>query len=152
MSDWQGTDQLPATITLGDGTSIKGDIHLQPSTEMHRGRETPVDLLNRPDRFLVVSLPSGETTLVSKAQIVVVTANAGPLEIDPDRLAISKKFTLDVHMVGGQHISGAAYWELPPTQARPQDFLNLSHGFFEITEGDNAHCINRGLVVRVNPK
>ena len=54
-------------------------------------------------------------------------------------------------MFGGQRLSGSVYWELPPTHARLQDFLNESDGFFEITESDDAHCINRALVVQVNP-
>ena len=151
MSHWHETYRVPATITLSEGTSIEGDIHLQPVTLRHQGRETPVDLLNRPERFLAVSLPSGDTTLVCKAQIAVVTTHAGLSEIDPERLAISRKFVLDVQMVGGQRISGSAYWELPPTHARPQDFLNESDGFFEITEGGDTHCINRALVAQVNP-
>lgn len=151
MSHWHETYRVPATITLGEGTSIEGDIHLQPSTQMHQGRETPLDLLNRPERFLAVSLPSGDATLVCKAQIAVVTTDAGLSEMDPERLAISRKFVLDVHMVGGQRLSGSAYWELPPTHPRPQDFLNEADGFFEITEGGDTHCINRALVVQVNP-
>ncbi len=142
---------MPATITLSEGTSIEGDIHLQPLTLAHQGRETPVDLLNRPERFLAVSLPSGDATLVCKAQIAVVTTDARLSEIDPERLAISRKFALDVHLVSGQRLSGSAYWELPPTHARPQDFLNESDGFFEITAGGDTHCINRALVVQVNP-
>ena len=151
MSHWQETYRVPATITLSEGTSIEGDIHLEPLTLAHQGREMPVDLLNRPERFLAVSLPSGDATLVCKAQIAVVTTDARLSEIDPERLAISRKFALDVHLVSGQRLSGSAYWELPPTHARPQDFLNESDGFFEITAGGDTHCINRALVVQVNP-
>ena len=118
---------------------------------MHEGRETPVDLLNRPERFLAVSLPSGAVALACKAQIAVLTTHAGLSEIDPERLAISRKFVLDIQMVGGQRLSGSVYWELPPTHARTQDFLNGSDAFFEITEGGDAHCINRALVAQVNP-
>ena len=67
MSLRHETYRVPATITLSEGTLIEGDIHPQPLTVRHEGRETPVDLLNRPERFLAVSLPSGDTTLVCKA-------------------------------------------------------------------------------------
>ena len=56
MSQRHQTHRVPATITLSEGRSIEGDIHLQPLTLMHAGRETPIDLLNRPERFLAVSL------------------------------------------------------------------------------------------------
>ena len=131
MSLRHETYRVPATITLSEGTLIEGDIHPQPLTVRHEGRETPVDLLNRPERFLAVSLPSGDTTLVCKAQIAVVTTHAGISEIDPERLAISRQFVLDVQMFGGQRLSGSVYWELPPTHARLQDFLNESDGFLK---------------------
>lgn len=151
MSYWNETHRVPAMVTLGEGTSIEGDIHLQPSTMMHSGRETPADLLNRPERFLAVSLPSGDTTLVCKAQIAVVTTDVSVVQVDPQRLAISRKFLLDVHMIGGQCINGFTYWELPPTHGRPQDFLNAPESFFELTEDDHIHCINRALVGQVIP-
>ena len=151
MSQWQETYRVPATITLSEGASIEGEIHLQTLTAVHEGRETPVEMLNRPERFFAVSLPSGDATLVCKAQVVVVTSGAELSEIDPQRLAISKEFLLDIHMIGGLRLSGAAYWELPPLHGRPQDFLNASERFFEITEGRNTHCINRALVGQVNP-
>lgn len=151
VSHWNETHRVPATVILSEGTSIEGEIHLQPYTEWHEGREMTIDLMNRSERFLAVSLPSGDTALVCKAQIAVVTTDAGVSEVDPQRLAISKKFLLDVHMIGGQHMSGFTYWELPPTHGRPQDFLNASESFFELTEGDNLHCINRALVGHVRP-
>ena len=151
MSQRHQTHRVPATITLSEGTSIQGDIHLQPRVMMREGRETPVDLLNRPERFVAVSLPSGDTTLVCKAQIAVLMTDAAASQIDPERLAISRKIVLEVHIIGGQHIRGSTYWELPPTLGRPQDFLNESENFFEVSEGSNIHCINRALVGQVRP-
>ena len=151
MSHWNETYRVPATLILSEGTSIEGDIHLQPNTLLHQGREMPVDLLNRPERFLAVSLASGDATLVCKAQVAVLTFDSALSEVDPQRLAISRKFVLDIHMIGGQRLSGSTYWELPPTHARPQDFLNASEVFFEITDGGDSHCINRALVTHVNP-
>lgn len=151
MSQWQETYAVPATITLSEGTSIEGDIHPQTVSALQWGRETPVEMLNRPERFFAVTLPSGDVTLVCKAQTAVVTCDAELWETDLERRAISRKFLLDVRLIGGQEYSGSAYWELPPTHPRPQDFLNASETFFEITEGADVHCINRALVGQVNP-
>lgn len=151
MSHWNETYRVPAAITLSDGTSIEGDVHLQPLTLLHQGRETPVGLLNREERFLAVSLPAGGATLVCKAQIAVLTSDAALSEMDEERLAISRKFFLDIEMVGGQRLSGFAYWDLPPTHPRPQDFLNASESFFEIVDGGDTHCINRAFVTQVHP-
>ncbi len=142
---------MPASITLNDGTSIEGDIHLQTSNPLHEGGEAPVEMLNRPERFFAVSLPSGGVTLVCKAQVAVVTCDASLWEVDPQRRAISRKFRLDIDLIGGQNLCGSAYWELPSTHPRPQDFLNASEAFFEITEDGMSHNINRALVGQVRP-
>ena len=145
------TYRVPASITLNDGTSIEGDIHLQTSNPLHEGGEAPVEMLNRPERFFAVSLPSGGVTLVGKAQAAVVTCDAPLWEVDPQRRAISRQFRLDIDLIGGQNLSGSAFWELPSTHPRPQDFLNASEAFFEITEDGMSHCINRALVGQVRP-
>ncbi len=145
------TYRVPASITLNDGTSIEGDIHLQTSNPLHEGGEAPVEMLNRPERFFAVSLPSGGFTLVCKAQAAVVTCDASLWEVDPHRRAISRKFRLDIDLIGGQHLCGSAFWELPSTHPRPQDFLNASEAFFEITEDGMSHCVNRALVGQVRP-
>lgn len=110
-----------------------------------------MEMLNRPERFFAVSLPSGGVTLVGKAQAAVVTCDASLWEVDPQRRAISRQFRLDIDLIGGQNLSGSAFWELPSTHPRPQDFLNASEAFFEITEDGMSHCINRALVGQVRP-
>ena len=151
MSLGHGTYRVPASITLNDGTSIEGDIHLQTSTPLHEGVEAPLEMLNRPERFFAVSLPSGGVTLVGKAQAAVVTCDPSLWEVDPQRRAISRQFRLDIDLIGGQNLCGSAFWELPSTHPRPQDFLNATEPFFEITEDGMSHCINRALVGQVRP-
>ena len=151
MRDWQETYRVLATVTLGDGTSIEGDLHLQTGSALHVGGETAVEMLNRPERFFAVSFRSGDFALVCKAQVAIVTCDADLWEADQERRAISKKFLLDVSLIGGRTICGSAYWEHPSTHPRPQDFLNSPEAFFEITEEGNVHCVNRALVSRVKP-
>ncbi len=151
MSHWHETNTVRVRITLSDGTSIEGDIHLQTVTALHEGSETPVEMLNRPERFFAVALPAGDVTLLCKAQTAVVTCDSRLCEADPERRAIARKFRLDIRLIGGQEFCGSAYWELPPTHPRPQDFLNASEAFFEITDGGDTHCINRALVGQVKP-
>ncbi len=151
MSEFQETYRVPVTVTLSDGTSVEGEIHLQTGSALHEGGETAVEMLNRPERFFAVSFPSGDVALLCKAQVAVVTCEADLWQADPERLLISKKFLLDVSVIGGKRICGSAYWELPSTHPRPQDFLNSPETFFEITEEGNVHCVNRTLVTLVNP-
>ena len=152
MSHWHETYRVPATITLHEGERIEGDIHLQTLTPMHGGSETPVEMLNRPEHFFAVSLPDGGVSLVCKAQTAVVTCDASMWEVDEQRRAISRSLELEVRLIDGMNLNGTAYWELPPTHPRPQDFLNVSEAFFEITDDGVSHCINRSLVGQVRPK
>ena len=151
MNQRNVTNRVPARVTLNDGTSVEGEIFLQTATRLHTGSETPVDMLNRPERFFALLLFSGDVKLVGKAQVVVVTCDASLWDVDPQRRAISREFRLDIQMIGGQNLCGSAFWELPPTHPRPQDFLNGSEDFFEIIEDGMSHCINRLLVAQVRP-
>ena len=151
MTQWHETYRVPASITLADGTSIEGDIHLQTATAQHLGGEAPVEMLNRPEQFFAVSLPSGDVTLVGKAQAAIVSCDASLWEVDPQRRAISREFSLEIDLIGGQTLSGSAFWELPSTHPRPQDFLNVLESFLEITEHGMSHSINRSLVAQVRP-
>jgi hypothetical protein len=152
MEHWRQTFRVPAKITLTTGLSVEGEIHLQTASAMHLGGERPVEMMNRDERFFPVSLESGGIELLGKEQVAVVTCDGSHWEqIDPDRKAISKRFLLDIHMVGGQHVSGSSWWELPPTHPRLQDFLNSASAFFEVFEGGLNHTVNRALVAHVNP-
>jgi len=151
MSYRQAISRVAASITLNDGTSIEGDIFLQPASPLHEGGEVPVEMLNRPERFFAILLPSGDFTLVSKTQTAIVTCDASLWEVDPQRRAISREFRLDISLIGGQNLCGNAFWELPSTNPRPQDFLNATEAFFEITEDGMSHSINRALVAQVRP-
>ncbi len=107
MSEYQETYRVHARVTLSEGPSIEGDIHLQTGSALHLGGETAVEMLNRPERFFAVSFSSGDVALVCKAQVAIVTCDADLWEPDPERRVISKKFLLDVSLIGGQRISGA---------------------------------------------
>ena len=151
MNHRQATYRVPASITLIDGTLIEGEIFLQTATALHEGCEAPVEMLNRSERFFPVMTFSGSFTLVGKAQVAVVTCDASLWEVDPQRRAISRKFRLDIDLIGGQNLCGDAFWELPSTHPRPQDFLNATETFFELTEEGMSHSVNRELVGQVRP-
>ena len=151
MSHRQATYRVPASVTLSDGTLIEGQIFLQAATPLHEGGEIPVEMLNRSESFFAILLPDGGFTLVSKAQTAVVTCDASLWEVDQQRRAISSQFRLEVHLAGGKILSGEAFWELPKSHPRPQDFLNVREAFFEITEDGVSHSINRSLVAQVRP-
>jgi len=151
MTQWSATEQVAAEVTFVDGTSLRGNLHLQPGSAHHSGAETILEMLNRVESFFPVTSPSGEIALVSKAQTAVVTSDSTSLRDDADRASIAKTVVLKVHVVGRGVIRGTASLELPPSHSRALDFLNEPERFFSITDGGTAWHVNRLHVRYVHP-
>jgi hypothetical protein len=154
VSDWAATERIPAEVLLVDGTSVAGDLHLQPRTALHEGRETPLELLNRDDAFLPVT-QNGGVVFISKAQVVRVNCAADTLVPDPERASAAKRFELRVELrieLAGRHeVRGWTSVELPPTRGRLLDYLNSAERFFTILTDDSTCYINRAHVRLVHP-
>ena len=151
MTDWISTQRLQAKVTLAEGYSIEGDLHLQPGTALHQGVETPLEMLNRPEDFFAMTLPSGGVTLVAKAQTALVACPLVILDQDPERLAAAKSVFLEVQLAGGYEVRGSAHLELPQSRTRALDFLNASKGFFALSDDETTWYVNRGLIRQVLP-
>jgi len=151
MSDWQATHRVTVTVTFAHGDTLEGEAHLQPSTALHQGAETPLEMLNRPDQFFAMTLPSGTVALVSKAQTAVVTCREILKAEDAERVSVAKELRLQIHLVGGQRFEGIARTELPPLHSRTVDFLNNEIGFLDLADGDTIHLINRPMIQHVHP-
>ncbi len=151
MSDWQATHRIAATVTFADGHTLEGELHLQPSTALHQRAETPLEMLNRSERFFAMTLASDEVALVAKSQAAVVAcADFQPAE-DPERVSVAKELRLRVHVVGGRQFEGVSRSELPPLHSRALDFLNADVGFIDLVNGDVVHFINRPMIQHVYP-
>lgn len=151
MGNWAETQRVRARVTFAGGRSIEGDLHMQPCTALHRDVETPLEMLNRPEEFFAITLPSSGVALVAKSQTTLVTCTAMGSDIDSDEALGGKSVRLDVMLSDGAEVSGCAHWALPPTSARPIDFLNTIERFFALTDDATTHYVNRGFVQEVHP-
>lgn len=151
MTQWSATEQVAAEVIFVDGSSLQGNLHLQPGSAHHRGSETPLEMLNRSESFFPVALLSGEIALVSKAQTAVVACGSASHRHDADRVSIAKAVALDVHVAGHEVIHGTASLELPPSHSRALDFLNEPERFFAVADGDTTWHVNRAHVRYVHP-
>jgi len=145
------TKRAAAEIRLGDGEVLHGQLHLQPNTLHATGFETLIELLNRSDDFVAVSLDSGGTALVSKTHVEVVTYAHEETEGDPEDRAPASGATLDVWVASGEHYRGRATWELPPAHSRVLDYLNETCRFMQIIQDDCVRYINRARIRTVYP-
>ena len=151
MTDWAATHRIPARVILAEGMVIQGDAHLQPRVAWRDGPETPVEMLNRPDDFFVMSLSNADVVFVAKAQVAVLASSSGLAAPDPDRETAARHIPLEVMMVGGAEYRGMVVSELPPTRARALDFLNASDPFFELVTEDGHLCLNRRFIRAARP-
>ena len=149
-TQWAATERLQVRVVMVEGMSIEGDLHLQPSTALHETRETPLELLNRPESFFPLSLPSGDVVFLAKAQVAAL-AYQGPLTQDPERESAALHIGLEITMSGGDEYRGFAATELPPNRSRASDYLNASERFFSLVVGETTVCLNRSHVRAARP-
>lgn len=151
MSDWGLTNRVPAQVSLAEGLVLEGELHLLTRFSYPPGPETPLEMLNRPDPFFALTLPSGGVSLVSKAQVVAVSCREEPTLADPERVTAAKQFDLEVVLPGGTEQRGHATVELPPSRSRSLDFLNAQGNFFPMTHDGLTLYINKSHVRLIRP-
>ena len=147
---WGTTLLVPATLHLSDGTEFGGSLHLQSAVAHHPGPETVVELLNRPEPFLVLILEEDGVRFVPKAQVAWVECAALEQE-DGDRKSAVRFLNLEVEMMSARVLLGSAESELPPNRSRAQDFLNDGGEFFPLTAEGTLWAVHRTHVRSVRP-
>jgi hypothetical protein len=148
---WGTTLLVPATLHLSDGTEFGGSLHVQSAVAHHPGPETVVELLNRPEPFLVLILEEDGIRFVPKAQVALVESPAAEEAEDGGRKSAVRFLNLEVEMMSARVLEGSAESELPPNRARAQDFLNDSGVFFPLTAEGTLWAVNRTHVRSVRP-
>ena len=153
MADWAATKRLNARVVLAEGLTLQGELHLQPRVAYHDGPELPVEMLNRPERFFVLSLAKGGVVFVSKTQVALVaySAAAAAPPLDRERSTACRTLKFEVMIVGGVEYKGQVQTELPPDHSRPLDYLNAPEDFFTLVTDKNTLCLNRRHVRAVRP-
>lgn len=143
------TERVAARVTMVEGVTIEGDLHLQPRTAYHASPETPLEMLNRADHFFPMTLAHGEVVLVGKAQVSTVAFEGPPA--DPERQSIARVLELEITVAGGRELRGIAASELPPNKSRASDFLNAPEAFLELTTSEATICVNRAHIRAARP-
>jgi hypothetical protein len=154
MSSWGTTLRVPAVVHLADGTELDGAVHVQPAVAHHTGPETVLELLNRPEPFLVVALGEEGVRFVPKAQVALVETalpDDGGDEAAAGRRSAVKHLPLEIEMTSDRVLSGLAECELPPTRSRTLDFLNDSGAFLALAAEATLWAVHRAHIRTVRP-
>lgn len=145
------TERVAAEILLADETTVHGELHLQPNALSALGFETPLQLLNRRERFYAVSIPDGQVVLLPRRLTAMVTcADPGAPSLT-ERRARERVVSLDVELLGGRRVHGWARWELPIAAERTLDYLNGDGDFFAMANDQHTLLINRAHLRAVYP-
>lgn len=152
MSEWSSAvTQVPAELLLGDGSVLRGDLHVQARSRHGVRPESPAEFLNRPEAFFAVTGRDGGVVLVARAQVAVVTVAPHAVLEPPDRVMAAVALELAVTISGGVELRGRARAELPPGSARAIDYLNAAGTFFVLAADDAIRFVNRAHVRLVRP-
>lgn len=151
MSDWGATQRVPAKVVLAEGLVLAGELHLLARATHPSEIESPLEMLNRDDPFFALTQPEGGVTFVSKAQAAVVSCQDQAAVDDPERISAAKLVELSVELTDGVEYRGQSTFELPPSRARPLDYINAPGRFFTLRTDGTTQYINKTLVRRIRP-
>ncbi len=149
MSDWARTKRIPGVLIFAGGGSLEGDLHLQVSTRTNPTEEMPLEMLNRSDDFLPVTMPDEDVRLVSKNHVAAVSFDGDAP--GPPPLPMSEPLRFEVQMSDGSEYRGEVLIELEPPSTRGLDFLNQPGRFFPLSVPGRTWYLNRMHVQNVRP-
>jgi hypothetical protein len=151
VTTWIATRRERVEIVLASGRHLTGDVHLRLAAETHAGPESPVDLLNRSERFFAVTLADDDLLLLAKSHVLFVRLPPHPAFVDPERESAARRLGLEVELADGSRLEGVVIFEMPPDRPRVLDYLNAAPRFFALWTPDAVHLLNRGHVRAVTP-
>ena len=78
MNDYGASQPVPAIVTLVEGMTITGQLHVSPGSPRHPGAETPLELLNRREPFFPLTQDDGRAIFIAKRQVAFVECRTQP--------------------------------------------------------------------------
>jgi hypothetical protein len=141
--------RCPVTVTLTDGTQLRGDIFVRPVSRFHPGPQDAGEFLNEADAYFALAASGEPPMLVSKENVLRAEAPLPDVDdegVDEVRLGLNIQITL----VGGQICRGTVFIETPVERARLIDFLN-GHPtrFLTLFDPQKMTLVNRRVVAHV---
>ena len=151
MTEWMSTRQIRVDAHLTDRRVLTGGIYLQMVARLHSGPETPVDLLNRDERFFALLLDGAQPVFVAKSQVLFLKLPSQPAIEDPDRASAARRLELEIELGDGTLLEGIVMIELPPDRLRALDFLNSAPEFFALWTTKAVRVVNRNHIRAASP-
>ena len=143
--------QVPAELSLTQGTPVSGSFFVAGSAFDHDGPERVGDLLNgRTGLFLPFMRTDGTTALYNRAHIVVVRLGAGVRELEDDPgFAVVKKRRVSIVLSTGEALAGTMPIYRPPGRDRLSDYSQFEEAFRYLVMADRTLLVNTAHVVEL---
>ncbi|MGA7802143.1 MAG: hypothetical protein WCC36_15165 [Gammaproteobacteria bacterium] len=138
----------PVTLWVHPEGQVHGSIFVREQSVNHAGPETPLEVLNQADPFLVVQRESPEELRFYNRSAIV---RVDYLEQDPFELPGAVSLPCEVHMMDGSLVRGTIREPLAADRARLFDYLNRSEErFLSVHVADSGVClVNKSYVIHV---
>lgn len=138
------------TIDMAGGSSLQGDIFLQPTARYRPGAQHPAELFNEPDPFVPVATADAELVLVAKEQVLRVQFDRDAADTGQEGV---EEAAVDVVFPDGSVASGELRLETRADRPRLLDFLNDDHqAFLTLRSPEGIILINRRRIAQVRQR
>jgi hypothetical protein len=156
MSEWGSFHRVSAVVTLENGDTLPGHIHLLGAVPYREGPETPLEMLNRSEGFFPLTFDDGGVLLLSKATVATVVCEGNTLAMtnlseDEPEGHPEPVMSLELVLTTGEEIQGHARPGIGHVRPRPVDYLNSVSPFFEVLTEGGSRLVNRLHVRFVRP-
>jgi hypothetical protein len=142
-------ERVAVSITMVGGELLSGSL-FAPQIYPPGGPEDPMRLLNEPEPFFPLGLPTGEVLLISKARVLEIglDGSSGAEELPGSAPSALLQLTL----AGGLTHVGSVRLEVRTTRPRVLDYMNYCMDrFMALRTDEGVRLINRQMIERVRP-
>lgn len=134
--------EKPVSLWVHPEGRVLGSIYIREQSLHHAGQESPVEVLNQPEAFIVVRRDDlDEYRSYNKSSIVRLE-----YEAQENGIPVTDSIACELNMMDGSQISGEIRGAFPPDQRRLYDHLNQEKDSFVPLHLDS------GLICLINKK
>ncbi|HEY4216158.1 MAG TPA: hypothetical protein VGM67_03415 [Gemmatimonadaceae bacterium] len=126
------------TLVLRGGTSIGGEVFLQPTARYRPGAQEPDELFNEEDPFVPLATTDDHHVLLAKDHIIQVHYSAGPADTPVSGVSGA---AVELVFADGTTCSGELRMETRASRSRLLDFLNEGHQRFLTLYSPGRVCL-----------
>jgi hypothetical protein len=142
-------ERVAVSITMVGGELLSGSL-FAPQIYPPGGQEDPLQLLNEPDPFFPLGLPTGEVLLIAKDRVLEIVLDAP--SSDEELPGSAPTALLQLTLAGGLTHVGSMRLEVRASRPRVLDYMNYCTArFMALRTDDGVRLINRKMIERVRP-